>query len=71
MCPKKIRLASTEAFYKALSIRESCASHRLRVLKKCCKCMLYNVNEKILDREKEKEIDWNPLHVYDVKSRKK
>ena len=32
--------------------------------------MCYNVNEKILDREKEKEIDWNPLHVYDVKSRK-
>ena len=32
--------------------------------------MCYNVNEKILDREKEKEIDWNPLHVYDVKSKK-
>ena len=32
--------------------------------------MCYDVNEKILDIEKEKEIDWNSLHVYDVKSRK-
>ena len=30
----------------------------------------YNVNEEILDGEEKREIDWNSLHVYDVKSRK-
>ena len=32
--------------------------------------MCYNVNEKILDGEKKREIDWNSLHVYDVKPKK-